>query len=197
MLADACSTPRRALGVRVDPDATVESLSVGERQRVEILKALDHGCRVLILDEPTAVLVPQDVGALFDTIRRLTSGGMGVVFISHKLHEVVTIADRITVLRRGRHVATQPAAGLDPSRIAALMIGAELAREPDVADLVGIAPPGELPVDEARDDAAPPKLAALPATRCSIGGARTRWRPARSTTSRSRLRRARSSASPA
>jgi ABC-type uncharacterized transport system ATPase subunit len=151
------------LGVRVDPDATVESLSVGERQRVEILKALYHGCRVLILDEPTAVLVPQDVGALFDTIRRLTAGGMGVVFISHKLHEVVTIADRITVLRRGRHVATQPAAGLDPSRIAALMIGAELAREPDVADLVGIAPPGELPVDGPTDDAAPPKPAVLPA----------------------------------
>jgi simple sugar transport system ATP-binding protein len=151
------------LGVRIDPDAVVEALSVGERQRVEILKALYHGCRVLVLDEPTAVLVPQDVQALFDTIRRLTADGIGVVFISHKLHEVVAIADRITVLRRGRHVATQPAAGLDPARIAALMIGAELAREPDVADLVGIAPPGEVEIDGSAGDGSPPVPAAEPA----------------------------------
>lgn len=113
------------LGFHVDPDATIESLSVGEQQRVEILKALDNDCRLLILDEPTAVLVPQDVAALFDTIRRLRSDGVGVVFISHKLREVVEIADRVTVLRRGRLVATQPAAGLDPRRIAALMIGVD------------------------------------------------------------------------
>ena len=152
------------LGVHVDPDATVESLSVGERQRVEILKALDHGCRVLILDEPTAVLVPQDVGALFDAIRRLTTDGMGVVFISHKLHEVVTIADRITVLRRGRHVATQPAAGLDPSRIAALMIGAELARAAGRRRSCRHRAAGRAPDRRVGpDDAAPPQLAALPA----------------------------------
>ncbi len=126
------------IGVDVDPDANVETLSVGERQRVEILKALYHDCRVLILDEPTAVLVPNDVQALFTTVRRLTASGLGVVFISHKLHEVVAIADRITVLRRGRVVATQPAAGLDPAAIATLMIGSDLARSPDAAELVGL-----------------------------------------------------------
>jgi ABC-type uncharacterized transport system ATPase subunit len=129
------------IGVRVDPDARVEALSVGERQRVEILKALHHGCRVLILDEPTAVLVPQDVEALFATIRRLTADGIGVVFISHKLHEVVEIADRVTVLRRGRCVATLPATGLDPPKIAALMIGHSLDEEEatDAAAAVGLA----------------------------------------------------------
>ncbi|CAN5766871.1 ABC transporter ATP-binding protein [soil metagenome] len=111
------------LGVTVHPDARVEDLSVGERQRVEIIKALHHGCRVLILDEPTAVLVPQDVRALFETIGRLRAEGLGVVFISHKLHEVVEIADRVTVLRRGRRVITRPASGLDRAEIATLMIG--------------------------------------------------------------------------
>ena len=168
-IADRAAARRRVLvtaerlGVRVDPDATVESLSVGERQRVEILKALYHGCRVLILDEPTAVLVPQDVQALFDTIRRLTADGMGVVFISHKLHEVVAIADRVTVLRRGRHVVTQSASGLDPARIAALMIGAELARAPEIADLVGIAAPGEAPIVGPAEGGPPSAPAAVPA----------------------------------
>src|SRR5690606_3376791 len=75
------------VGITVDPRARVSDLSVGERQRVEILKALNRDCRVLVLDEPTAVLVPQDAEALFTTIRTLTVGGLGVVFISHKLHE--------------------------------------------------------------------------------------------------------------
>lgn len=142
------------LGIGVDPDAAVESLSVGERQRVEILKALYHQCRILILDEPTAVLVPQDVSALFATIRRLTAGGMGVVFISHKLHEVVEIADRVTVLRRGRRVATQPAAGLDPARIAAVMIGVRSTESvaPEVVDQLGIEAPST-PAAVAADDA--------------------------------------------
>ncbi|WP_369140975.1 ABC transporter ATP-binding protein [Modestobacter versicolor] len=112
------------LGVPVDPDAVVERLSVGERQRVEILKALLGDCRLLVLDEPTAVLVPVDVDLLFASIRRLTAQGLAVVFISHKLHEVVDLADRIGVLRRGRLVADLPAEGLDPVAIAALMVGA-------------------------------------------------------------------------
>ena len=111
------------LGVPVDPDAVVERLSVGEQQRVEILKALLGDCRLLVLDEPTAVLVPADVELLFASVRRLTAQGLAVVFISHKLHEVVDLADRVGVLRRGRLVADLPAAGLDPVAIAALMVG--------------------------------------------------------------------------
>ena len=118
------------LGVDVDPDARVEDLSVGERQRVEILKALFHDCRLLVLDEPTAVLVPGDVARLFASIRRLTAQGMGVIFISHKLHEVVEIADTVSILRRGRIIASRPAAGLDTHRIAAMMVGGEV----DTAD---------------------------------------------------------------
>ena len=125
------------LGVGVDPDARVEQLSVGERQRVEILKALHHECRVLILDEPTAVLTPLDVDALFGTIRRLRSEGIGVVFISHKLREVAAIADRVTVLRRGRIVTTQPIGTLDSDHLAELMIGHVDAPEAVVAPALG------------------------------------------------------------
>jgi simple sugar transport system ATP-binding protein len=111
------------LGVTIDPDARVARLSVGEQQRIEILKALYHDCRVLILDEPTAVLVPQDVEALFGTVRRLTAQGLGVLFISHKLHEVTSISDRVSVLRRGRIVDTLDAAGVDARHLAELMVG--------------------------------------------------------------------------
>ncbi|WP_167043748.1 ABC transporter ATP-binding protein [Salinibacterium sp. ZJ454] len=119
------------IGVAINPDAIVETLSVGERQRVEIVKALFHDCHLLILDEPTAVLVPHDVELLFDAIRRLTAEGMGVIFISHKLHEVVAIAEHISILRRGKVVASVPAAGLEPRQIAAIMVGADVAQTSD------------------------------------------------------------------
>ncbi|WP_198668935.1 ABC transporter ATP-binding protein [Homoserinimonas sp. OAct 916] len=124
------------IGVSINPDAVVETLSVGERQRVEIVKALFHDCRLLILDEPTAVLVPQDVGMLFDSIRRLTADGMGVIFISHKLHEVVEIAGRVSILRRGKIVASVPAAGLEPRQIAAMMVGAEVVAHGGITEAV-------------------------------------------------------------
>lgn len=111
------------IGVRIDPDARVDSLSVGEQQRVEILKALARNCRVLILDEPTAVLVPQDVEALFASIRRLTAEGLGVLFISHKLREVSQISDRVSVLRRGQIIDTVPTAGATASELALMMVG--------------------------------------------------------------------------
>ena len=93
-------------GLAVDPRARIWQLSVGEQQRVEILKALYREARILILDEPTAVLTPQEASALFDTLREMAAEGRTVIFISHKLHEVMAVADRVTVLRRGRSIAT-------------------------------------------------------------------------------------------
>jgi simple sugar transport system ATP-binding protein len=110
-------------GLRVDPGARVGSLSVGERQRVEILKALFRDARVLILDEPTAVLTPQESESLFATLRQLVAEGLSLIFISHKLPEVLRVSDRIAVLRAGRLVATLPARGADRAQLAELMVG--------------------------------------------------------------------------
>ncbi|MBL9052181.1 MAG: ATP-binding cassette domain-containing protein, partial [Tabrizicola sp.] len=93
-------------GLAVHPDAKVGRLSVGERQRVEILKALYRDARILILDEPTAVLTPQETDALFATLGKATAMGLSIIFISHKLHEVMAVADRCVVLRHGRVVGT-------------------------------------------------------------------------------------------
>jgi simple sugar transport system ATP-binding protein len=109
-------------GVAVRPDALVSELSVGEQQRVEIVKALSRDCRVLILDEPTAVLVPHEVEALFETLRRLVAEGLSVVFISHKLGEVRAISDRVSVMRRGRMVGTV-AGSTDERELARMMVG--------------------------------------------------------------------------
>jgi ABC-type uncharacterized transport system ATPase subunit len=113
-------------GLAVEPRARIWQLSVGEQQRVEILKALYQDARVLILDEPTAVLTPQEAEALFDTIRAMVADGRTVIFISHKLNEVKAVADRVTVLRRGKSVATVSAAEATPRSLAALMVGHEL-----------------------------------------------------------------------
>jgi len=114
-------------GLHVDPRARVWQLSLGEQQRVEIVKALYREARVLILDEPTAVLTPQEAEVLFETLRRMASEGRTVIFISHKLHEVKAVADRVTVLRGGRSIATVEAADATPRSLAALMVGRELA----------------------------------------------------------------------
>lgn len=115
---------RYGLGVR--PDAMVEDLGVADRQRVEILKVLYRGATTLILDEPTAVLVPQEVDALFDNLRELKAEGLSVIFISHKLGEVLSVADDITVIRRGTTVGTAIPSETTPRQLAELMVGSEL-----------------------------------------------------------------------
>ncbi len=116
----------RTQGVPLDLDRPVETLSVGEKQRVEILKVLYRGADLLILDEPTGVLVPQEVDELFETLRDLADQGVTIVFISHKLDEVLRIAEGVTVIRRGRTVASVPAAELTSRQLAELMVGSEL-----------------------------------------------------------------------
>jgi len=110
-------------GFRVDPAAVVEDLSVGEEQRVEILKALYRGVEILILDEPTAVLTPGESKELFGNLRELQQAGKSIVFISHKLDEVMEIADRITVLRRGKVVGEARPADTSKSKLAEMMVG--------------------------------------------------------------------------
>jgi general nucleoside transport system ATP-binding protein len=110
-------------GLPVDPDAVVEDLPVGLQQRVEILKALSRDARLLILDEPTAVLTPQEADGLFESIRGFQAAGRSVVFISHKLREHREIADRITVLRRGRSIGTVDARTTEPQELATMMVG--------------------------------------------------------------------------
>lgn len=119
-------------GLQVDPDARVGTLSVGERQRVEILKALvgsdrRQGAKILILDEPTAVLTPQESESLFATLGQLVAEGLSIVFISHKLDEVLRVSHRVAVLRGGRLVADLPAAGADKALLAEAMVGREVA----------------------------------------------------------------------
>ena len=113
-------------GLAVDPDARVGSLSVGQRQRVEILKALYRGARILILDEPTAVLTPQESEQLFGTLDTLVKDGLAVIFISHKLDEVLRVSHRVAVLRGGKLVAQCAAQGTTKADLAALMVGREV-----------------------------------------------------------------------
>jgi general nucleoside transport system ATP-binding protein len=113
-------------GLAVDPRARVWQLSVGEQQRVEILKALYLDAQILILDEPTAVLTPPEAEVLFETLRELAADGRTIVFISHKLHEVKAVSDRVTVLRGGQAIATVSAAEATPRSLAELMVGRRL-----------------------------------------------------------------------
>lgn len=115
----------KRFGIHIDPKSLVRHLAVGQRQRVEILKALYRNARILILDEPTAVLVPQEVDALFETLNRLKTEGLSVIFISHKLYEVTQITDRVTVLRDGKLIGTVNTADVNQSALAAMMVGRE------------------------------------------------------------------------
>ena len=113
-------------GLAVDPKAKIWQLSIGEQQRVEILKALYRDARILIMDEPTAVLTPQEADSLFGTLRTMADEGKTVIFISHKLHEVMAVADRVTVLRGGRTITTVETASSTRRSLAALMVGREI-----------------------------------------------------------------------
>jgi simple sugar transport system ATP-binding protein len=122
-------------GLRVDPKAPVWTLAVGERQRVEILKALYRGAALLILDEPTAVLTPQEVDELFETLRQMADDGHSLIFISHKLHEVVALSDRITVLRAGKLIGTVPNENVTREELASMMVGREVLFTRDRAEV--------------------------------------------------------------
>ncbi len=136
----------RTFGLRVSPDARIWQLSVGERQRVEIIKALYREASILILDEPTAVLTPSEVDEIFKIFRKLADDGRGLVFISHKLKEVLELSDRITVLRHGRVTGHTTPAESDRHDLARLMVGREVKLAPDREDVR----PGA-PVLEIRD----------------------------------------------
>ena len=141
-----------AYGLTVDPGDLAETLEVGERQRVEIIKVLFRGARILILDEPTAVLVPQEVEELFRNLRDLKAAGTTILFIDHKLDEVLAIADTITVLRQGRSVATVKPSDVTSRDLAELMVGSELPTPETsgstVTDVVALDVQGLTVVDE-------------------------------------------------
>jgi len=111
------------LGFDIDPSTRIDQLSVGQQQRVEILKAIYRNARILVLDEPTAVLTPQETREIFEVFRRLRSEGASVIFISHKLDEVLEIADRITVIRRGKVVGSRKPTDTNENELAELMVG--------------------------------------------------------------------------
>ena len=118
-------------GLKIDPDAYIWQLSVGQQQRVEIIKALYRGAALLILDEPTAVLTPQEVDELFVIMHQMVKDGHALIFISHKLHEVVEISNRVTVLRDGRKIGTRPTSEITKQILANWMVGREVGFAPD------------------------------------------------------------------
>jgi ABC-type uncharacterized transport system ATPase subunit len=130
-------------GLAVDPTALVSNITVGQQQRVEILKALFRGAQILILDEPTAVLTPQEASELFAIVRSLKADGKSIIFISHKLNEVLEVADRITVLRRGKRIDTVPREGATEDGLARMMVGRDVLLRVDK----GPASPGEVALE--------------------------------------------------
>ncbi|MBA2488172.1 MAG: ABC transporter ATP-binding protein [Chloroflexi bacterium] len=139
LAAAAATEASQRLGMRVQPSARVDSLSIGQQQRVEIVKALARDCRVLILDEPTAVLVPQEVEGLFSALRKLAAQGLAIVFISHKLGEVLALTDRVTVLRGGRVEGSAVTAAVDERTLAELMVGRPVVGQERAPAVVGSA----------------------------------------------------------
>jgi len=146
----------------VDPRAKIWQLSLGERQRVEILKALYRGAKILILDEPTTVLTPQETDQLFSSVSDMAAAGRTVIFISHKLPEVLSVADRVTILRKGRSIATLPTAGTDAAHLARLMVGRDVTLEavtkpraeqsaPEVVELRGVSALGNFGTEALKD----------------------------------------------
>ena len=116
-------------GLQVDPEAVISKLAVGERQRVEIVKALYRGAALLVLDEPTAVLTPQEVDDIFVILRQMAKDGHALIFISHKLHEILALTDRVSVLRDGRMIGTVQTADVDKAQLASMMVGREVLLE--------------------------------------------------------------------
>ena len=142
----------RFFGSEIDPDLRVGSLSVGWQQRVEILKALYRNTDILVLDEPTAVLTPQETKEIFQVLRRLTAEGTSIIFISHKLYEVLEIADRITVIRRGKVVGSRLPSETDEDDLAELMVGREVQLTVDRGESHPAAPMLAVEELQAKDD---------------------------------------------
>ena len=134
----ACSRAARALlsrlGIALDPEARISSLRVGEQQLVEIAKALSLNARILIMDEPTSALSPGECERLFSIMRQLAASGVGIIYISHRIDEVMQLSDRVTVFRDGRHVWTKPMAGIDEDQIISAMVGRNLNRSEHARD---------------------------------------------------------------
>jgi general nucleoside transport system ATP-binding protein len=139
-------------GLAVDPDALIEDVTVGAQQRAEILRALYREARILVLDEPTAVLTAREAGELFEVLRALRDDGVGIVFITHKLGEALEIADRVTVLRRGKRVDTVPAEGATEQSLARLMVGREVLLRVEKPEAQPRSPVLEVEDLQARDD---------------------------------------------
>jgi simple sugar transport system ATP-binding protein len=139
-------------GLAVDPEALIEDVTVGTQQRVEILKTLYRDARILVLDEPTAVLTAQESAELFEVLRTLRDDGVAIVFISHKLGEVLEIADRVTVLRRGKKVDTVPAEGATEQSLARLMVGRDVLLRVEKSETAPGAPVLEVEDLHVRDD---------------------------------------------
>jgi ABC-type uncharacterized transport system ATPase subunit len=151
-------------GLAVDPEARVEDITVGMQQRVEILRALYRDAQILVLDEPTAVLTAQEARELFGVLEALKADGTGIVFISHKLNEVLAISDRVTVLRRGKRVDTVPTEGATEESLARLMVGREVLLEVDKTAAAPKEPVLEVRDLEVRDDRGLPAVRGLSLT---------------------------------